>query len=64
MGTPSFKTVKGDDSLSCHLCPGSQTGQLKVWLVATGQCIKKIDKAHDAGELLVLSFAEYYSLHV
>ncbi|CDI84336.1 WD-40 repeat protein, putative [Eimeria acervulina] len=27
---------------------GSQTGQLKVWLVATGQCIKKIDKAHDA----------------
>ncbi|OEH80504.1 WD-40 repeat-containing protein [Cyclospora cayetanensis] len=28
--------------------PGSQTGQLKVWLVATGQCIKKIDKAHDA----------------
>ncbi|KAL8433993.1 hypothetical protein ACSSS7_003453 [Eimeria intestinalis] len=31
------------------LATGSQTGQLKVWLVATGQCIKKIDKAHDAG---------------
>ncbi|CDJ33667.1 WD-40 repeat protein, putative [Eimeria mitis] len=30
------------------LATGSQTGQLKVWLVATGQCIKKIDKAHDA----------------
>ncbi|CDJ46961.1 WD-40 repeat protein, putative [Eimeria brunetti] len=31
-----------------YLASGSQTGQLKVWLVATGQCIKKIDKAHDA----------------
>lgn len=31
------------------LATGSQDGQLKVWIVATGQCARKFDRAHDGG---------------
>eukprot|EP00357_Protocruzia_adherens_P006973 CAMPEP_0114979430 /NCGR_PEP_ID=MMETSP0216-20121206/4365_1 /TAXON_ID=223996 /ORGANISM="Protocruzia adherens, Strain Boccale" /LENGTH=513 /DNA_ID=CAMNT_0002340751 /DNA_START=500 /DNA_END=2041 /DNA_ORIENTATION=- len=31
------------------LCSGSQDGQIRVWRVATGKCLKKFDKAHPMG---------------
>lgn len=31
------------------LATGSQDGQLKVWRVATGQCVRKYEKAHNEG---------------
>ncbi|PHJ17948.1 wd-40 repeat protein [Cystoisospora suis] len=39
------------------LATGSQDGQLKVWLVATGQCARKFDRAHD-GAITSIAFSK------
>ena len=31
------------------LASGSQDGQIKVWRVATGQCVRRYEKAHSEG---------------
>lgn len=31
------------------LASGSQDGQIKVWRVATGQCVRRYEKAHSGG---------------
>ena len=31
------------------LASGSQDGQVKVWRVATGQCVRRYEKAHNEG---------------
>ena len=31
------------------LASGSQDGQIKVWRVATGQCVRRYEKAHNEG---------------
>lgn len=31
------------------LASGSQTGQIKVWRISSGQCLRKIEKAHSKG---------------
>lgn len=39
------------------LATGSQDGQLKVWIVATGQCARKFDRAHD-GAITSICFSK------
>ena len=31
------------------ICTGANNGQLKVWRIRTGQCLKRIDRAHAQG---------------
>lgn len=31
------------------LVSGSQTGGIKVWRISSGQCLRKIEKAHSKG---------------
>lgn len=31
------------------LATGSQTGQIKIWRISSGQCLRKIEKAHSKG---------------
>jgi WD40 repeat-containing protein SMU1 len=31
------------------LASGSQDGKIKVWKIATGQCVRRFEKAHDSG---------------
>lgn len=31
------------------LASGSQSGKVKIWKIATGQCLRKLEKAHSLG---------------
>lgn len=31
------------------IASGSQAGQIKIWRISSGQCLRKIEKAHSKG---------------
>ncbi|CAK9038532.1 WD40 repeat-containing protein SMU1 (Smu-1 suppressor of mec-8 and unc-52 protein homolog) [Durusdinium trenchii] len=41
------------------LASGSQDGQVKVWRVATGQCVRRYEKAHNEGAIVAPKIAGY-----
>ncbi|KAI5698553.1 hypothetical protein M8J75_008527 [Diaphorina citri] len=56
------------------LASGSQSGKVKIWKIATGQCLRKLEKAHSLGvtciqfsrdnsQILTASFDTYVRIH-